>query len=149
MLRPWKGGRTVAYHLAVDIGASSGRHILGWLEGGLLRTREVYRFENKTERKRGAPLLGPGGPGPRGDPGACPVPGAGAGPGDGGGRHLGGGLRPAGREGTDSGGHGGLPGQPHPGHGPAGGKTGLPPRSCTAGRGYRSRSSTPSTSCWR
>ena len=43
----------MAYHLAVDIGASSGRHILGWLEGGLLRTREVYRFENKTERKRG------------------------------------------------------------------------------------------------
>ena len=43
----------MAYHLAVDIGASSGRHILGWLEGGLLRTREVYRFENKAERKRG------------------------------------------------------------------------------------------------
>ena len=43
----------MAYHLAVDIGASSGRHILGWLEGGLLRTREVYRFENKTERRRG------------------------------------------------------------------------------------------------
>ncbi len=25
------------YHLAVDIGASSGRHILGWLDHGKLR----------------------------------------------------------------------------------------------------------------
>lgn len=34
------------YHLAIDIGASSGRHILGWLEDGKIRTREIYRFEN-------------------------------------------------------------------------------------------------------
>ena len=34
------------YCLAVDIGASSGRHIVGWLEGGEVRTREVYRFPN-------------------------------------------------------------------------------------------------------
>lgn len=34
------------YHLAIDIGASSGRHILGWLENGKICTREVYRFEN-------------------------------------------------------------------------------------------------------
>ena len=33
-------------HLAIDIGASSGRHILGWMEGGQLRTKEVYRFPN-------------------------------------------------------------------------------------------------------
>ncbi len=33
-------------HLAIDIGASSGRHILGWMENGKIRTREVYRFEN-------------------------------------------------------------------------------------------------------
>ena len=34
------------YYLAIDIGASSGRHILGWLENGRLCTREVYRFPN-------------------------------------------------------------------------------------------------------
>lgn len=33
-------------HLAVDIGASGGRHIAGWLEDGKIQTREVYRFEN-------------------------------------------------------------------------------------------------------
>ena len=32
--------------LAIDIGASSGRHITGWQEGGELRTEEVYRFPN-------------------------------------------------------------------------------------------------------
>ena len=36
----------MGYHLAVDIGASSGRHIVGWMEGGALRTEEVYRFPN-------------------------------------------------------------------------------------------------------
>ena len=34
------------YYLAVDIGASSGRHIVGWREDGELRTQEVYRFPN-------------------------------------------------------------------------------------------------------
>ena len=34
------------YFLAVDIGASSGRHILGWLENGKLRLEEIYRFSN-------------------------------------------------------------------------------------------------------
>jgi len=34
------------YYLAVDIGASSGRHIVGWREGGDLKTEEVYRFPN-------------------------------------------------------------------------------------------------------
>ncbi len=33
-------------YLAVDIGASSGRHIAGWLEDGELKTREVFRFPN-------------------------------------------------------------------------------------------------------
>ena len=33
-------------YLAVDIGASSGRHIAGWMENGKLLTREVYRFPN-------------------------------------------------------------------------------------------------------
>ncbi|MBQ8289086.1 MAG: rhamnulokinase [Clostridia bacterium] len=34
------------YYLAIDIGASSGRHILGWLEDGRLCTCEIYRFPN-------------------------------------------------------------------------------------------------------
>lgn len=34
------------YVLAVDIGASSGRHILGCLENGILKKEEIYRFEN-------------------------------------------------------------------------------------------------------
>lgn len=34
------------YHLAVDIGASSGRHIIGWLENGAMKYSEVYRFYN-------------------------------------------------------------------------------------------------------
>ena len=34
------------YHLAIDIGASSGRHIVGWAEDGAVKTNEVYRFEN-------------------------------------------------------------------------------------------------------
>ena len=33
-------------YLAIDIGASSGRHILGWREAGGLKTQEVYRFPN-------------------------------------------------------------------------------------------------------
>ncbi len=34
------------YYLAIDIGASSGRHILAWLEDGKLMLEEVYRFSN-------------------------------------------------------------------------------------------------------
>ena len=41
------------YYLAVDIGASSGRHILGWLENGKIRIEEIYRFENKLVNKNG------------------------------------------------------------------------------------------------
>ena len=37
------------YYLAIDIGASSGRHIVGWQEDGEIRTREVYRFPNGVE----------------------------------------------------------------------------------------------------
>ena len=33
-------------YLAVDIGASSGRHIVGWRENDAWQTREVYRFPN-------------------------------------------------------------------------------------------------------
>ena len=35
-----------SYYLAVDIGASSGRHVLGWVEEGKLCLEEMYRFEN-------------------------------------------------------------------------------------------------------
>ena len=41
------------YYLAVDIGASSGRHIVGWTEHGELKTQEVYRFPNGVERVDG------------------------------------------------------------------------------------------------
>lgn len=34
------------YYVAVDIGASSGRLILAWLDGGRLHLEEVHRFEN-------------------------------------------------------------------------------------------------------
>lgn len=34
------------YYLAIDIGASSGRHIVGWAEDGAIKTKEVYRFPN-------------------------------------------------------------------------------------------------------
>lgn len=37
------------YYLAVDIGASSGRHILGWMENGKMNLREIYRFSNGME----------------------------------------------------------------------------------------------------
>ena len=40
-------------YLAVDIGASSGRHIIGWTENGEIRTEEVYRFPNGVTEKDG------------------------------------------------------------------------------------------------
>lgn len=43
----------IKYYLAVDIGASSGRHILGWMENGKLRMEEIYRFVNKLVEKNG------------------------------------------------------------------------------------------------
>ncbi len=33
-------------YLAIDIGASSGRHILGSVENGKINLEEIYRFEN-------------------------------------------------------------------------------------------------------
>ena len=41
------------YALAIDIGASSGRHIVGWLEAGKLQTKEVYRFPNGVTEQDG------------------------------------------------------------------------------------------------
>ena len=34
------------YYLAVDIGASSGRHILASMDNGRMTIEEVYRFDN-------------------------------------------------------------------------------------------------------
>ncbi|MCR4677118.1 MAG: rhamnulokinase [Sphaerochaetaceae bacterium] len=39
--------------LAIDIGASSGRHILGWMENGTIVTKEVYRFKNGVKEQDG------------------------------------------------------------------------------------------------
>ena len=41
------------YHLAIDIGASSGRHIVGWLADGALKTKEVHRFPNGVQERDG------------------------------------------------------------------------------------------------
>ena len=41
------------YYLAIDIGASSGRHVLGWIEDGKLWLAEVYRFENGLQKRDG------------------------------------------------------------------------------------------------
>ena len=41
------------YYLAIDIGASSGRHIVGWQENGAIMTKEVFRFPNGVQEKNG------------------------------------------------------------------------------------------------
>lgn len=41
------------YHLAIDIGASSGRHILGYMENGKLRLEEIHRFDNYIMKQNG------------------------------------------------------------------------------------------------
>ena len=40
-------------YLAIDIGASSGRHIVGWREDGKIKTEEVYRFPNGVQETDG------------------------------------------------------------------------------------------------
>ena len=42
----------MTYHLAVDIGASSGRTILGWIDDGKLKLEEIYRFENYIKKEK-------------------------------------------------------------------------------------------------
>ena len=42
------------YYLAIDIGASSGRHILGWIDDGVIRLEEVHRFPNGMENRDGS-----------------------------------------------------------------------------------------------
>lgn len=41
------------YYLAVDIGASSGRHILAWMEDGKMQLEEIHRFYNGMSEKDG------------------------------------------------------------------------------------------------
>ncbi len=41
------------YYLAIDIGASSGRHILGHVHDGQIVLEEMYRFENKQVHRNG------------------------------------------------------------------------------------------------
>lgn len=41
------------YYLAIDLGASSGRHIIGWKENGEIKTKEIYRFENHMDSENG------------------------------------------------------------------------------------------------
>ncbi len=41
------------YYLAIDIGASSGRHILGHVQDGRIVLEEMYRFENRQIRRNG------------------------------------------------------------------------------------------------
>ena len=43
----------IKLYLSIDIGASSGRHIVGWLEGGAIQTKEVYRFPNGVAEQDG------------------------------------------------------------------------------------------------
>ena len=39
--------------LTIDIGASSGRHILFWLQDGKMRMEEVFRFSNGMTERNG------------------------------------------------------------------------------------------------
>ncbi|MCM1145968.1 MAG: rhamnulokinase [Blautia sp.] len=41
------------YYLSIDIGASSGRHILAHMENGKIELEEIYRFDNKQIQKNG------------------------------------------------------------------------------------------------
>ena len=42
------------YHLAIDIGASGGRHIIGYIENGIMKLKEIYRFENSLQEENGS-----------------------------------------------------------------------------------------------
>ncbi|SFK99523.1 rhamnulokinase [Lachnospiraceae bacterium KH1T2] len=41
------------YFLAIDIGASSGRHMIGYMDDGKLQLEEIYRFENRQLERNG------------------------------------------------------------------------------------------------
>lgn len=44
----------MVYTLAIDIGASSGRHVLAHIDNGRLVTEEIYRFENGYKTENGS-----------------------------------------------------------------------------------------------
>ena len=48
-----RGRSGIRHFLAIDIGASSGRHIVGWREDGELRAKEIYRFPNGVQERDG------------------------------------------------------------------------------------------------
>jgi len=41
------------YYLAIDIGASGGRHILGYMKNGRMVLEEIYRFKNGMDKQEG------------------------------------------------------------------------------------------------
>ena len=43
----------MSYYLAIDIGASSGRHLLGEIKDEKLTITEIYRFENSIKENNG------------------------------------------------------------------------------------------------
>ena len=43
----------MTYYLAIDIGASSRRHILGYIDNGRLKLEEIHRFENYITNQNG------------------------------------------------------------------------------------------------
>ena len=45
------------YYLAIDIGASSGRHIIGSYENGRLTIEEMYRFPNGMKKNGDGTLV--------------------------------------------------------------------------------------------
>ena len=49
----YERSKALKYYLAIDIGASSGRHIIGWREGDEIKTKEVYRFPNGVTKEDG------------------------------------------------------------------------------------------------
>jgi len=53
MLKEFFDMNNKKYFLAIDIGASSGRHIIGWTENGDIMTDEVFRFPNGNVTKDG------------------------------------------------------------------------------------------------
>ena len=43
----------MATYLAIDIGASSGRHIIGRIRDGVIEEKEIYRFTNGAKEVNG------------------------------------------------------------------------------------------------
>ena len=43
----------MTYYLAIDIGASSGRHILSKIKNNKIEIEEIYRFKNNVTKKNG------------------------------------------------------------------------------------------------